>query len=464
MDRFRRPAPLRAAFLAATLLLIACQGTPTSTTEEQTSGGTRRVSKNPSPKVTDVPTGVNGTTTPTTQPTATTGATASPTTQPTATTGATTAPTATPTGTATGTPTTQPTGTGTTTPTTQPTQGTTPFTPAATPALGSVQVGTFAGSGTAGFDAGTTPVAAEVAKFKNPQGLAVHPISGDVYVADTDNHAIRKISGGMVTTVIGDGTITTPNDPARLNKPLGIAVASNGTIYVADSVNNRIRKLTAGATELENVVGNGGAGFAEGAFDFAQVNTPAGLALSADEKFLWVVDAGNHCIRRIDLATSTISTLAGSKDDPNEVDGPGVQARFDNPLGCAAVGNDTLYVCDFGNGKLRKVVVTGNSVEVSTIGATTFNLFTPADVLATGTIPETNGSLLVADTGTRVISRLAGGAASPESYVTERERGFANGSATSDAKFEGFGDMVVLPNGNILVADPGNNRIRKLTP
>ena len=310
--------------------------------------------------------------------------------------------------------------------------------------------GTFAGEGTGGFDDG----AAATATFFAPRGLAVHASTGDVYVADTNNHAIRKIAGGQVTTVIGTGSAGTSADARTLNGPRGIAVASDGTLYIADTANNCIRKLGAGeaakdlvARQLEVLV--------EG------LNGPTGLALTADQTALWIVDAGNHCIRRVTLATGEMEVVAGNPGEAGSGTGSGVVARFNTPRGCAAVGNDTLYVVDSVNAKLRKIVVDGNAVTVSNVGETLLDLVTPSDVFAAGTTPEgSGGSLLVADTGQRSIQRLADGQV--ENLIPPGEAGFAEGAAGT-AQFRSFGDVVVHPSGAILVADPTDHRIRALT-
>lgn len=478
MDIIRRHAPVRAALLLATTAVLACSPNPATPDTPDSTGSTKKTPSKASTKPgtsASAGTDAGASTAPgsSTAPGASTapGQSTAPTTSTAPSTAVSTAPTtstAPSTATSTAPSTAASTSSGGSGGGSSPAASTapSPLAQQATPAPGAVTVGTFAGLAEAGLDNG--PVAS--ATFKQPQGLAVHATTGDVYVADTGNHVIRKIAGGQVTTVIGTGEATTPQDPKTLNQPQGVAVMKDGTILIADTLNNRIRKLrtaelakAADARELDFVVGGTAGGFADGVADASRMQGPTGIALTADEKFLWVVDSGNNCIRLVELAADRIDTIAGSSTESGGADGTGTQARFTNPKGCAAVGNDTLYVVDAFNSKLRKIVKTGNAVTVTTVAETTLTLDTPSDVIAAGADPEAaGGSLLIADTALRSIQRLAGGDLNPVDLIPGQELGDANG-LPSEARFQSMGDMVVLPNGTILVADPTNNRIRSLT-
>ena len=199
----------------------------------------------------------------------------------------------------------------------------------------------FAGSPTvSGSDDGV----ADAARFYLPRGVAVDN-AGNVYVADTSNHAIRKITG-VVSTLAGlvgnpggaDGT----GSAARFNQPRGVAVDNSGNVYVADIANNTIRKITpAGAVStLAGLAGNPGS--ADGTGSVARFNNPAGVALD-NAGNVYVADTGNHTIRKI-TSGGVVSTLAGLAGNPGSADGTGSAARFIFPVGLA-VDSAGKYLC-----------------------------------------------------------------------------------------------------------------------
>lgn len=155
----------------------------------------------------------------------------------------------------------------------------------------------YAGQGSGGWaDANGTS-----AKFNYPEGLAIDS-SGNIYVADTQNHRIRKIdTSGNVTTIAGNGTAGYADGPAlsaQFSSPGALAVASDGSIYVADTGNNYIRKISGGS--VTTVAGNGTAGFADGTGTSAQFSGPKGIAIGSDGK-LYVADTSNNRIRVINI-------------------------------------------------------------------------------------------------------------------------------------------------------------------
>jgi Bacterial Ig-like domain/Secretion system C-terminal sorting domain/NHL repeat len=211
------------------------------------------------------------------------------------------------------------------------------------------EVTTLAGSGTAGFADGT----GTAAQFNRPFGVAVDG-SGTVYVADYFNHRIRKITvAGEVTTLAGSGTAGFADGTgtaAQFNRPYGVAVDGLGTVYVTDSSNNRIRKITA-AGEVTTLAGSG-FGYADGAGTAAQFRGPQGIAVD-EAGTVYVVDNSNYRIRKI-TAAGVVSTLAGSGF--GYADGTGTVAQFWNPAGVAVDGSGTVYVADYGNNRIRKIV------------------------------------------------------------------------------------------------------------
>ena len=320
-------------------------------------------------------------------------------------------------------------------------------------------VSTLAGSGMAGFADGT----GTAAQFSSPRGVAVDG-AGTVYVADRDNNRIRKVtSGGVVNTLAGsgmagfaDGTGTA----AQFYNPSGVAVGDDGTVYVADSNNHRIRKVTA-AGVVSTLAGSGTYGYADGTGTAAQFYSPTGVEVDSAGT-AYVADYSNHRIRKI-TAAGVVSTLAGGGTG-GYVDGTGTAARFYFPRDVAVDDAGTVCVADFGNNRIRKVTAAGVVSTLAGSGTTGF-----AD--ATGTAARFNsprgvavdgaGTVYVADrdnnrirkvTAAGVVSTLAGSGTA----------GFADGTGAG-AQFNYPTGVAVDGAGTVYVADQSNNRIRKVS-
>ncbi|WP_082922845.1 NHL repeat-containing protein [Halothiobacillus diazotrophicus] len=217
--------------------------------------------------------------------------------------------------------------------------------------LATGMVNTFAGSTTPGFKDGVGTAAG----FHYPKGVKLDT-AGNLYIADFNNNAIRKITpGGVVTTLAGSGAAGATDGTgtaATFNHPKGIAVDAQGNVYVGDVDNNEIRKVTP-AGVVTTLAGSTTPGAADGIGSAASFKAPKGVALNADETALYVAD-GNNEIRRIDLATRMVTTVAGSTT-PGTTNGPAASASFNNPVGIALDATGNIYVGDTDNHQYRKI-------------------------------------------------------------------------------------------------------------
>lgn len=218
-------------------------------------------------------------------------------------------------------------------------------------------VTTFAGG--AGLP-GTTNGTGTSARFNTPTSLAVDS-SGNIYVADTNNHMIRKItSGGVVTTFAGNG-LTGSTDgtgiAARFSYPTAVATDSSDNIYVADKLNHTIRKITPAGVVTTIAGAVGSIGTADGTGTAARFNNPAGIAVDSSGT-IYVSDSNNHTIRKI-IGGWTVSTLAGSPGSAGSADGVGIVARFSKPYGITVDPQGNIYVADSGNHTIRMITPGG---------------------------------------------------------------------------------------------------------
>jgi sugar lactone lactonase YvrE len=281
--------------------------------------------------------------------------------------------------------------------------------------------------------------------------------AGNVYVADTGNNTIRKISpAGLAATLAGQpgshGSLDSQGSAARFWAPFGIAVDRSGNVYAAEVANGTIRKISpAGqAGTLAGLAGNPGS--SDGAGDNAQFRNPWGVAVDRNGT-VYVADTSSSTIRKITPA-GAVSTLAGLAGNPGSSDGLGGQARFCNPHGVAADGAGNLYVADTGNNTIRKITAAGL---VSTLagragspgladGAPGVSQLRHPQNLAV----DNSGRLYVADTDNLAIRVLTSAGAMTTLAV-------AGDLGHPDA-------IAVDAPGNLYVADTLNNVIRKLTP
>ena len=216
---------------------------------------------------------------------------------------------------------------------------------------------TVAGSAVGFFGDGLPAI---YARFDNASGLAVAP-DGSLYIADTDNHRIRRIGpDGIIRTVAGtsksgyngDGISATE---AQLFRPFTVALGPDGSLYIADSRNHRIRRVGLDGI-ITTVAGNGTEGYSgdDGRAIDAQLNVPCSVAVSLDGS-LYIADTGNHCIRQVS-PDGIITTLTGTGEAGSSGDGsPAFKAQINCPYGVAVGPDGSLYLSDSDNSRVRRV-------------------------------------------------------------------------------------------------------------
>ncbi|KRG72721.1 gluconolaconase [Stenotrophomonas terrae] len=235
-----------------------------------------------------------------------------------------------------------------------------PAAPPATPLGWQARIDLLGGDGVAGNAAGT----AAQTRFSDPWGLVMG--GGVLFVADAgDNNRIlyrgldgrfQLLAGGIEGLADGQGSA------ARFNTPSGIALDAQGNLYVADTGNHAIRKISAQGL-VSTLAGNGSPGFADGTAAQARFNGPMGVAVAADGR-VYVADTWNDRIRVI-ATDGTVTTLAGGAQ-PGWEDGPGAQARFDTPTDLKFDGHGNLWIADLQNNALRSI--DGNGMVSTRVG------------------------------------------------------------------------------------------------
>ena len=329
---------------------------------------------------------------------------------------------------------------------------------------GDWKIDTFAGGG---FGDGGPAVHAALA---GPIGVAVDS-SGNLFIADSDNHRIRRVDpSGTITTIAGTGEAGLSGDygpavRAPLYFPRGLAVDGAGNLYIADSFNNRIRRVDPSGT-ITSPGGTGEAGFSgdNGPAVAAQLHRPQGVAVDATGN-LYVADYLNHRVRRVD-PSGTITTVAGTGRAGFSGDnGPAVHAQLYYPKSVAADAAGNLYIADTTNSRIRRIDSSGTITTIAGTGQSGFEgdngpAIEPRLAFPEGLALDAAGNLYIADTYNNRIRRV-----DPSGTITtvagSGERGFRgdHGPAIA-ALLNRPGGVAVDALGNLYIADTGNNRIR----
>lgn len=329
---------------------------------------------------------------------------------------------------------------------------------------------TIAGNGIASGSGDGGPAAQ--ATLNTPAGIALDA-AGNVYIADAFNHRIRKVSpDGAITTVAGTGEVGfdgdgAPATDARLRVPLSVAVDGTGTLYIADTYNHRIRRVSPDGI-ISTIAGTGALGFGGdgGPGTEASLAYPTGIAV-ADDGALYIADTRNHRIRKL-AADGTITTVAGTGAAGFNGDGgPATLARLNNPRDVAAAPDGKLYIVDRENRRIRMVDADGLIATVAGTGSSGFNgdrgQATQASLRAPyGITVDHVGNLYIADTFNHRVRRV-----SPDGSIStvagSARFGFTgDGWAAGQAALHYPLGVGVDIAGNLYIADSFNHRIRKV--
>jgi sugar lactone lactonase YvrE len=335
---------------------------------------------------------------------------------------------------------------------------------------------TYAGTGTNGYsgDGG----AATLAKIKNPEGIALAP-NGDLYICDSDNHAIRRVNflTGVITTVAGTGNPGYSGDGAaatacKLSFPEDVAVLSNGDVYIADTGNHAIRKVTAATGTISTIAGTGNPGSSGdgGLATAAKLNSPRGLAIASNGD-VYIGDRSNNKIRKIVAITGLISTFAGTGTAGYSGDGGlAALARLSTPQGLHLHSSGDLYFADSGNNVVRKIAaITGIITTVAGTGTAGYTGNGGLATLARLDSPEAvhlapTGDIYIADTGNHAIRKVQAGSGIITTLAGTGAAGYAgDGGSATLAQFNRPRGIAVASTGVYFISDKNNHRIRKVT-
>jgi hypothetical protein len=331
-------------------------------------------------------------------------------------------------------------------------------------------IGTVAGTGAVGYTGDNG--AATSATLASPSAVA-YDGAGNLYIADAQNNVVRLVSKttGIITTVAGTGAEGFAGDngaatSAVLDTPTGVAIDSSGNIYIADSHNHRIRKVSGGT--ITTVAGNGTPGFAgdTGAATAASLWLPSAIAVDGAGN-LYIADTNNQRIRKV--TGTTITTIAGNGDELYAGDGAAAtSASLDLPSGVAVDSSGKVYIADRHNQRVRVVDGSGNISTLAGSGAVTFSGGFSGDgssgtaaMLAkpTGVAIDLAGNIYIADTDNQRIRQLSGGLIA--TVAGSGDQGFSgDGGSPTSAILNSPKSVAPDASSNFAIADKLNERVR----
>jgi sugar lactone lactonase YvrE len=306
------------------------------------------------------------------------------------------------------------------------------------------------------------------ARFSSPQGIAFDT-AGNLFVADTNNYTIRKItSGGVATTFAGlagsSGSADGTGSAARFIYPRGITIDTAGNLFVADTYNFTIRKITSGGVVTTFAGLAGSPGSADGTGSDARFFYPSGITIDTEGN-LFVADTNNYTIRKI-TSGGVVTTLAGLAGSFGSTNGTGSAARFFYPFGITIDTAGNLFVADTYNQTIRKItsagVVTTLAGTVDSVGSDDGTGSAARFFYPYGITIDTEGNLFVADTQNGTIRKVTSAGVVTTLAGLAGSFGSTNGTGSA-ARFSLPSGITIDTEGRLFVADTGNATIRNST-
>ena len=308
-----------------------------------------------------------------------------------------------------------------------------------------------------------------------PMGVATNA-AGDLYISDSNNQRIRLVNAttGIISTVAGNGVAGFAGDggpatSAQLNSPADVKLDGAGNLYIVDSGNHAVRMVNAVTGLIWTIAGIGGAsGYSGdgGPATLAHLAYPSAVAFDGDHS-LYISDTGNNVLRKVDLSTGTISTVAGTGVAGFSGDGgPATSGQLNYPWGITLGGDGSLYIADLSNNRIRKVSRAGLISTVVGTGvrgyagdsglATQAQLNVPASV-----VMDVAGNLYVADSGNQLVRKVSATSGIIESIAGINVSGMAvDGVAANTSPLDGPYALFLDGPGNLYVADMFHQLIR----
>jgi len=304
------------------------------------------------------------------------------------------------------------------------------------------------------------------ANIGSPRGVSV-AASGEYYITDTKESRIRLVSGGTISDFAGqpghsgysgDGG---PATEATMKTPNGVYVDNTGNVFIADTGNQRIRKVSASTGNIDTILGsadNGpaGSGGDGGAATAAMLAGPFQVAVDSSNNY-YVADWANNRIRMVNVQTGVISTVAGNGDLGFSGDGePATNATLADPYGVAVDSSGNIYIADTGNDRIREV----SDGNINTVQGTPGPLVKPVSVAV-----DRQANLYIADEVEQVIFGESGGtvtvvAGTKGKFCSDPTNLCGDGGPATEALLNGPTGVAVALNGDIYIADSNDNRVR----